>query len=65
MDPSHGTGVRELVGIMSEAAIACGANGVMIEAHMKPELSISDKAQTVDLNELSEIIKRINRYQHL
>lgn len=65
VDPSHGTGVRELVGIMSEAAIACGANGLMIEAHMKPELSISDKAQTVDLDELSQIIKRINRYQQL
>ena len=65
VDPSHGTGIRELVGIMSEAAIACGANGVMIEAHMQPELSISDKAQTVNLEELANIIKRIDRYKNL
>lgn len=59
VDPSHGTGIRSLVGIMSEASIACGANGLMIEAHTHPEQSISDKAQTVDMDELAEIIKRI------
>ena len=63
VDPSHGTGIREMVGIMSEAAIACGANGVMIEAHIDPEMSVSDKAQTVDMIELSEIINRIKRYE--
>lgn len=61
VDPSHGTGLRSLVGIMSEAAIACGANGLMIEAHITPDLSISDKAQTIDMLALSEIIKRIKR----
>lgn len=65
VDPSHGTGVREMVGIMSEAAIACGANGVMIEAHIDPEMSVSDKAQTVDMFELAEIIKRLKRYEIL
>lgn len=65
VDPSHGTGIRSLVGIMSEAAIACGANGLMIEAHTNPELSISDKAQTVDMLELSEIVKRIERYKKI
>lgn len=59
VDPSHGTGIRSLVGIMSEASIACGANGLLIEAHTNPELSISDKAQTVDMDELAEIIKRV------
>lgn len=63
VDPSHGTGIRELVGIMSEAAIACGADGLMIEAHTDPEQSISDKAQTVDMATLSDIIKRIRRYE--
>ncbi|HAS74140.1 MAG TPA: 3-deoxy-7-phosphoheptulonate synthase [Clostridiales bacterium UBA8960] len=63
VDPSHGTGIRELVGIMSEASIACGANGLMIEAHTNPELSISDKAQTVDMLELSEIVKKIEKYK--
>lgn len=61
VDPSHGTGLRSLVGIMSEAAIACGANGLMIEAHITPDLSISDKAQTIDMLALTEIIKRIKK----
>ncbi len=65
VDPSHGTGIRELVAIMSEAAIACGANGLMIEAHTDPEQSISDKAQTVDMMTLAEIIMRIKRYETL
>jgi len=63
VDPSHGTGIREMVGIMSEAAIACGANGVMIEAHIDPEMSVSDKAQTVDMQELKDIIKRLKRFE--
>lgn len=61
VDPSHGTGIRSLVGIMSAAAIASGANGLMIEAHITPELSISDKAQTIDMLSLTEIIKRVNQ----
>lgn len=59
VDPSHGTGIRALVGIMSEAAIACGANGLLIEAHTHPEQSISDKDQTIDIVELEQITKRI------
>ena len=59
VDPSHGTGISSLVGIMSVAAIASGANGLMIEAHITPELSISDKAQTIDMLSLTEIIKRV------
>ncbi len=65
VDPSHGTGLRELVSIMSEAAIACGANGLMIEAHTDPEQSISDKAQTIDMEALAKIIDRITRYESL
>jgi 3-deoxy-7-phosphoheptulonate synthase len=61
VDPSHGTGIRSLVGVMSMAAIAAGADGLMIEAHTHPELSISDKEQTVDMEELGEIITNMNR----
>lgn len=61
VDPSHGTGIRALVGTMSMAAIAAGANGLMIEAHLDPEASISDKAQTIDMLELAEVIKSIKK----
>jgi 3-deoxy-7-phosphoheptulonate synthase len=61
VDPSHGTGIRSLVGIMSMAAIAAGADGLMIETHTHPELSISDKEQTIDIEELGEIIENMNK----
>lgn len=59
VDPSHGTGIRALVGIMAETAITAGANGLLIEAHTHPEQSISDKDQTIDISELKLIIDRI------
>ncbi len=62
VDPSHGTGLRELVGIMSEASIATGANGLLVEAHTHPELSISDKDQTIDMIELKSIIDQLRKY---
>src|SRR5205807_1444416 len=46
VDPSHGTGRRTLVAPMAKAAIAAGANGVMIEMHPKPDASFSDGDQT-------------------
>lgn len=62
VDPSHGTGVRSLVGAMSLAAIGAGADGLIIEAHTNPDQSISDKEQTIDLDELENIIINVNRY---
>jgi len=45
VDPSHGTGIRSLVTPMALAAIAAGADGVMIEVHPKPEVALSDAPQ--------------------
>lgn len=59
VDPSHGTGIRDLVPIMSKGAIAVGADGLLIEAHTHPEKSISDKDQTVSLDVVGEIIQSI------
>ena len=42
VDPSHGTGLRNLVPIMARAAIAAGADGVLVEMHPNPDKSISD-----------------------
>lgn len=59
VDPSHGTGLRELVEPMALAAIVCGADGVIIESHIHPENSISDGRQTINLEELKLIMKKI------
>jgi len=45
VDPSHGTGVYSLVTPMSRAAIAAGADGLLVEMHPHPQTALSDKAQ--------------------
>ena len=49
-DPSHSTGYRNFVPAISKAAIAIGADGLIIEAHPNPDKSISDPAQAIDYN---------------
>lgn len=59
VDPSHGTGKRTLIKPMSLAALACGADGLMIEAHINPEDALSDASQTVSPPELLDIIESL------
>jgi 3-deoxy-7-phosphoheptulonate synthase len=47
VDPSHGTGHWEYVTPMAKAGIACGADGLMIEVHMRPEIAVSDGIQSL------------------
>jgi 3-deoxy-7-phosphoheptulonate synthase len=47
VDPSHGTGRRELVLPMARAAVACGADGLLVEVHPDPDRSISDAQQAI------------------
>ena len=47
VDPSHGTGKWELVEPMSRAAIAAGADGLIVEVHPRPEEALSDGAQSL------------------
>jgi 3-deoxy-7-phosphoheptulonate synthase len=47
VDPSHGTGKSRLVVPMAKAAIAAGADGLIIEVHEDPEHAVSDGAQTI------------------
>jgi len=47
VDPSHGTGIASLVPAMSAAAIAAGADGLIIEVHPNPSKAVSDGAQTL------------------
>ena len=55
-DPSHGTGVRNMVAPLSRASIAVGADGLIVETHTKPELALSDAYQTVNTSEFANII---------
>jgi 3-deoxy-7-phosphoheptulonate synthase len=48
VDPSHATGQRDLVLPMGVAAIAAGADGLMVEMHPRPDEALSDAAQTID-----------------
>jgi 3-deoxy-7-phosphoheptulonate synthase len=46
-DPSHGTGRREMVAAMARAAVAAGADGLLVEVHPSPEQALSDGAQSL------------------
>lgn len=59
VDPSHGTGRRELVKPMSLAAVAAGADGLIIEMHPDPSEATSDGFQSVDFNEFKSIYKDV------
>ncbi len=61
VDPSHGTGMRELVPTMSLAAIAAGADGLIIESHINPDNAVSDARQTISMDSLKQIIKNIDK----
>ncbi len=59
VDPSHGTGRREMVIPMAAAAVAAGADGVMVEAHPHPETALCDGPQSLHLPELATLAGRM------
>lgn len=61
VDPSHGTGRSNLVRAMSKAAIASGADGLLIEAHLDPIRSISDADQAISMEELAKTVREVKR----
>ena len=64
-DPSHATGKRSFVKGISLAAVACGADGLIIEAHPDPENSISDPDQAITFEELARIVDLSNETRKL
>ncbi|MEA5505341.1 3-deoxy-7-phosphoheptulonate synthase [Halotia wernerae UHCC 0503] len=56
VDPSHAVGKRELVAPMAKAAIACGADGLIIECHPEPEKSVSDARQALALEDMVNLV---------
>lgn len=59
VDPSHGTGRSSMVRVMSRAAVAAGADGLLIEAHLDPGRSISDSDQAISIPELNKLISEV------
>ncbi len=55
-DPSHGTGKPSLIGMVSRAAIAVGADGLIIEVHRCPERALSDGAQSLDIPQFARVM---------
>ncbi|MGJ3254046.1 MAG: 3-deoxy-7-phosphoheptulonate synthase [Elainellaceae cyanobacterium] len=60
VDPSHATGKRELVPDLARAAIACGADGLMIECHPVPDESVSDARQALSLEDMVSLVQSLD-----
>jgi 3-deoxy-7-phosphoheptulonate synthase len=60
-DPSHGTGRRDKVPAMSRAAVAAGADGLLIEVHPNPDHALSDGAQSLRLEQFAELMGQVKR----
>jgi len=55
-DPSHGTGLREKVTPMARAAVAAGADGIIVEVHPQPDRALSDGAQSLYPSQFEELV---------
>jgi len=61
IDPSHASGIRSLVAPLSKAAIAAGADGLMIETHNDPANALCDGAQSLDLAQFDNLMFEVKR----
>lgn len=64
-DPSHATGKRSLVPAASRAALAIGADGLIVETHPCPEKAMSDGAQSLNFEEFGEMMRRLAPFAEL
>jgi 3-deoxy-7-phosphoheptulonate synthase len=60
VDPSHGTGRRDLIPLASRAALAIGADGLIVEVHPCPERALSDGAQSLNLDEFATMMDNLH-----
>ncbi len=61
VDPSHGVGIRDLIPPMALAAVAAGADGLLLEMHPNPDKAMSDGAQSLYPAQLAELIEQLRR----
>ncbi len=59
-DPSHGTGKQSLIGAVSRAAIAVGADAIIVEVHPCPERALSDGPQSLDLAQFESVMRGLS-----
>ena len=59
VDPSHGVGIRSMVLPMARAAVAAGADGIILEVHPDPDRALSDGMQSLDLALFARVMKEI------
>jgi 3-deoxy-7-phosphoheptulonate synthase len=57
VDPSHGTGIRSLVPTMARAAVAAGADGLLLEVHFRPEEALCDGSQSLYPDDFDALVK--------
>ncbi|HIS80697.1 MAG TPA: 3-deoxy-7-phosphoheptulonate synthase [Candidatus Scatomonas merdavium] len=62
VDPSHATGVRAYVAPLAKAAVACGADGLMIEVHNDPEHALSDGPQSLTFDCFGQLMTDLQAY---
>ncbi len=62
LDPSHATGKRSLVPALSRAAVAIGADGLLVEVHPAPEKALSDGAQSLDPKQFADMMQDLAPY---
>ncbi len=62
VDPSHATGVRGYVEPLAKAAVACGADGLMIEVHNNPAKALSDGPQSLNFEQFNSVMNNLKPY---
>ena len=62
LDPSHATGKRSLVPALSRAAVAIGADGIIVEVHPNPAKAVSDGAQSLDIPMFRNMMRELEAY---
>lgn len=65
VDPSHGTGLRNLVSPMASAAVAAGADGVMVEVHYDPDRSYSDAKQALSTEDFKKMMNQLRKIKNI
>src|ERR1700760_3674526 len=61
VDPSHGTGKRNKVTPLSRAAVAVGADGLMVEVHTQPDQALSDGPQSLFPDQFAELMAQVRQ----
>jgi 3-deoxy-7-phosphoheptulonate synthase len=62
LDPSHATGKRSLVPALARAAVAIGADGIIVEVHPRPEKAVSDGAQSLTIEGFQKMMRDLSGY---